>query len=334
MTILVTGASGFVGSAIVRHLLAAGYQVRVLLRAESPPDNLAGLDIQQVIGDLTDAASLKAAVKGCSSLIHTAADYRLWAPDFDVIYAANVQGTKHIMHAALDAGIERIVYTSSVATLGVCANGIYANKTLADENTPSSLGEMIGHYKRSKFMAEAVVRKMAAEDGLPVVIVNPSMPAGPRDIKPTPSGQMILDSARGHMPAYVNTGLNIVHVDDVAKGHLLALEHGKIGERYILGGENLTLKDILSRISILTEKKPPRICLPHNFVLPLAWIAEKLAQITSTPPRMTVDGVRMAKKHMYYSSAKAEKELGYTHRPAIEALHDAVDWFQNHGYCP
>jgi len=329
MTTLVTGASGFIGSAIVRHLLAAGYQVRVLLRAESPPDNLAGLDIQQVIGDLTDAASLKIAVKGCSSLIHSAADYRLWTTNPEVMYAANVQGTENIMHAARDAGVERIVYTSSVATLG-----LHADKTPADENTPSSLDDMIGHYKRSKFIAEALVQKMAAEDSLPVVIVNPSMPAGPRDIKPTPSGQMILDCARGRMPAYVNTGLNIVHVDDVAKGHLLALMHGKIGERYILGGDNLTLQEILTQIATLTGQKPPRICLPHNLVLPLAWIAEILAKITSRQPLMTVDGVRMAKKHMYYSSAKAEKALGYTHRPAIEALRDAVDWFQSHGYCP
>jgi len=329
MTTLVTGASGFIGSSIVRQLLIHGHQVRVLLRVGSPPDNLAGLDVQQVIGDLTDAESLKGAVKGCSSLIHSAADYRLWTIDPKPMYAANVQGTENIMRAARDAGIERIVYTSSVATLG-----LRADKTPADENTPSSLENMIGHYKRSKFIAEALVQKMAAEDGLPVVIVNPSMPAGPHDIKPTPSGQMIFDCARGRMPAYVNTGLNIVHVDDVAKGHLLALKHGKIGERYILGGENLTLQKILTQIATLAGQKPPRIFLPHNLVLPLAWITEILARITSAQPLMTVDGVRMAKKHMYYSSAKAEKALGYTHRPAIEALRDAVDWFQSHGYCP
>jgi len=327
MTVLVTGGSGFVGSAIVRHLLADGYQVRVLLRSNSPVDNLAGLDVQQVMGDLTDAASLKNALKGCTSLIHTAADYRLWMSDSAPMYAANVQGTRHIMQAALDAGIERIVYTSSVATLG-----LHADATAADENTPSSLGDMVGHYKRSKFMAENAVRKMVVENGLPAVIVNPAMPAGPRDIKPTPSGQMILDCARGRMPAYVNTGLNIVHVDDVAAGHVLALKHGTIGERYILGGENMSLKAILTCVATLAGKRPPRVCLPHNLVLPLAWVVEALARVSgSTHPMMTVDGVRMAKKHMYFSSAKAEKELAYTHRPAIEALRDAVAWFQARG---
>ncbi|MDQ6960429.1 MAG: NAD-dependent epimerase/dehydratase family protein [Mariprofundaceae bacterium] len=328
MSILVTGASGFVGSAIMRQLLDAGHEVRVLLRSNSPRDNLEGLDVEIVIGDLTGAATLKKATAGCSALFHAAADYRLWTPNPDAMYATNVDGTRNIMRAALDAGVQRIVYTSSVATLGIHQDG-----APADEATPSSLDDMIGHYKHSKFMAETVVKDMVAAEGLPAVIVNPSTPVGPRDIKPTPTGKMILDAARGHMPAYVNTGLNIVHVDDVAAGHLLALDKGMVGERYILGGENMSLKDILSQTAVIAGRKPPRIRLPHNVVLPFAWIAQGFARLSgSAQPIMTVDGVRMAKKHMYYSSAKAERELAYTHRSAAEALRDAVNWFRCHGY--
>jgi dihydroflavonol-4-reductase len=329
MSVLVTGATGFVGSAVVRKLLDAGYPVRVLVRPTSPRDNLAGLDVEYAIGDLTDAPSLKSAVKGCDALFHVAADYHLWTPHPEAMYAANVQGTRAIMQAALQAGVRRIVYTSSVATLGI----LRPAGTPADESTPSSLADMIGHYKRSKFMAEAEVKRMIHEDDLPAVIVNPSTPIGPRDIKPTPTGQMVLDAARGRMPAYVDTGLNIAHVDDVATGHLLALEKGLVGERYILGGENMSLKEILIHVAAISGRRPPRLCLPHNLVLPLAWIVQGFARLTgSTQPIMTVDGVRMAKKKMYFSSAKAEKELGYTHRPAVEALSDAVEWFRSHGY--
>lgn len=327
MTTLVTGASGFVGSAIVRKLLDAGHDVRVLLRPKSPGDNLSGLEVAPVIGDLTDPASLKQAVAGCTALFHAAADYRLWAPHPQPMYATNVDGTRNIMRAALDAGVERIVYTSSVATLGLNQDG-----TPAGEETPSSLDHIIGHYKRSKFMAEAIVRELVEKEGLPAVIVNPSTPAGPRDIKPTPTGKMIFDAARGRMPAYVDTGLNIVHVDDVAAGHLLALERGRAGRRYILGGENMRLKDILRYITTIAGRNPPRIRLPHGMVLPLAWITERIARLTgATQPIMTVDGVRMARKYMFYSSARAERELGYTHRPAEEALRDAVNWFRAHG---
>ncbi len=327
MKTLVTGASGFVGSAIARHLLDAGHHVRVLLRSGSPRDNLESLDVEIVIGDLTDQTTLKHACCGCSSLFHAAADYRLWAPHPESMYAANVHGTRNIMQAALDAGIERIIYTSSVATLGTSQNG-----APADEETSSSLDSMIGHYKRSKFMAETVVQDMVEAECLPAVIVNPSTPIGPRDIKPTPTGKMILDAARGRMPAYVDTGLNIVHVDDVAAGHLLALKQGRIGERYILGGEDMSLKDILSQVATLTNRHPPRIRLPHNAVLPLAWIVQGMARLSdAAQPIMTVDGVRMAKKRMFYSSAKAERELAYTHRPAIEALGDAIVWFRGRG---
>jgi dihydroflavonol-4-reductase len=330
MKTLVTGASGFVGSAIVRQLLGTGHNVRVLLRSNSIRDNIEGLDVEIAIGDLTDTATLKQATTGCSTLFHAAADYRLWAPHPQPMYAANVDGTRNIMRAALNAGVQRVVYTSSVATLGTNQDG-----TPADEETPSSLDSMIGHYKRSKFMAEALVHELVEKENLPAVIVNPSTPVGPRDIKPTPTGKMILDAARGRMPAYVDTGLNIAHVDDVAAGHLLALEKGIIGERYILGGENMSLKDILSQVATIAGRKPPRIRLPHNVVLPMAWVAQEIARLSDTAqPIMTVDGVRMAKKRMFYSSAKAERELGYTHRAAVDALRDAVEWFRSHGYCP
>jgi len=329
MITLVTGASGFVGSAIVRQLLQAGHQVRALLRKHSPQDNIHDLPVEIVTGDLTDISSLHNAVSDCSALFHVAADYRLWMRNPDDMYRVNVEGTRSIMLAAAEAGITRIVYTSSVATLGLHANG-----APADETTPSKLDGMIGHYKRSKFMAETIVRKLVAEQGLPAIIVNPAGPAGPRDIKPTPTGQMILDTMRGRMPGYIDTGLNIVHVDDVAKGHLLAFERGVTGERYILGGENLALKDILGRVAILANRTPPRIRMPYHVVLPLAWLSEAAATITgAAQPLIAVDGVRMTRKRMFFSSNKARRELGYNPRPAQAALEDAVTWFKQHGYC-
>ncbi len=323
MRILVTGATGFVGSAVARRLLARGHRVRALVRASSDLGNLEGLDMERVRGDLTDPPSLQAALAGCDALFHVAADYRLWTPDPKLLYAANVEGTRHLMEAALAQGVERIVYTSSVATLGLHADG-----TPADEDTPVSIHDMIGHYKRSKYLAERVVRELVATRGLPAVIVNPSTPVGPRDIKPTPTGRMVRDAALGRMPAYVDTGLNIVHVDDVAEGHCLALERGRTGERYILGGENLSLREILTIISSLTGRRPPRIRLPHELVLPLGYVAQTWARLRGGPePRLTADGVRMARKKMYFSSAKARRELGYVSRPAREALADAVAWF-------
>ncbi|MDQ6981550.1 MAG: NAD-dependent epimerase/dehydratase family protein [Mariprofundus sp.] len=329
MTTLVTGASGFVGSAIVRRLLQAGHQVRVLLRKHSPRNNINDLPVEIVSGDLTDMPSLENAASGCSSLFHAAADYRLWTRNPDEMYRVNVDGTRNIMLAAIEAGVSHIVYTSSVATIG-----LHADSTPADESTPSSLDDMIGHYKRSKFMAESVVRNLVAEQSLPAVIVNPAGPVGPRDIKPTPTGQMILDTMRGRMPGYIDTGLNIVHVDDVAEGHLLAFEHGLAGERYILGGENLPLKEILTRVATLAGRKPPRIRMPYYGVLPLAWLSEVIASITSaTQPLIAMDGVRMTRKHMYFSSDKAQRKLGYNPRPAQAALEDAVIWFKQLGYC-
>ena len=325
MHALVTGGTGFVGSAVVRKLLEAGHQVRVLARPTSDCSNLNGLPVERVTGDLTDRGSLDRALNGCTTLFHVAADYRLWAPEPKQLYAANVTGTRNIMLAALESGVERIVYTSSVATLGRANHGLPA-----DEKTPVTLNDMIGHYKRSKFLAEAEVTALAEKQDLPVVIVNPSTPIGPRDIKPTPSGRMIRDAAFGRIPAFVDTGLNIVHVDDVATGHQLALERGRLGERYILGGTNMSLRQILGEIANIAGRKPPRIRLPHNLLLPIAYVTEIWFRLAGAgEPLLTVDGVRMAKKRMYFSSEKATRELGYHPRAATEAIRDAVAWFQN-----
>jgi len=328
VTVFLTGATGFVGSAVARALLAEGAELRVLVRPGGDRRNLAGLDVELVEGDLRDTASLEAALKGCEALFHVAADYRLWVPRPEEIYRANVEGTRHLMIAAGEAGVRRIVYTSSVATLGLRKDG-----TPADEETPATLADMIGHYKRSKFLAEEEVRRLVRDDGLPVVTVNPSMPVGPRDIKPTPSGRMIVEAARGRMPAYVDTGLNLVHVADVAAGHLLAYAKGAVGMRYVLGGENLTLGDILAEVARLCGRRPPRLRLPHGLVLPVAYGAEAWARLARRgEPFVTVEGLRMSRKRMFFSSARAERELGYRARPAAAALADAVDWFRSAGY--
>lgn len=328
MKIFITGATGFVGSAVLRELLKAGHSARALVRPSSDLRNLAGLAVEIFSGDLTDPASLARGVAGCTALFHVAADYRLWVPDPRGIYESNVTGTRNIMQAAARAGVARIVYTSSVAALGLCPDG-----SPADEETPSSLDDMIGHYKRSKYLAEAEVRRMAREENLPVVIVNPSTPVGPRDIKPTPTGRMVLDAACGRMPAYVDTGLNLVHVEDVASGHILAFERGRIGERYILGGANFTLKEILFEVAAITGGRPPAIRLPHSVVFPLACLAEGWAWICGgKEPRMTRVGVRLARKKMFFSTEKARRELGFQPRPAAEGLRDAVEWFRANGY--
>jgi dihydroflavonol-4-reductase len=328
MRTLITGASGFVGSAVLRQLIRKGHAVRALVRPNSDRRNLDGLGVETVIGDLTDPASMGPALAGCEALFHVAADYRLWVPKPAGMYAANVTGTRELMLAALRAGVKRIVYTSSVATLGLFSDG-----TPADEETPSTLDDMIGHYKRSKYLAEAEVKRLAETENLPVVIVNPSTPIGPRDIKPTPTGRMILDAATGRMPAYVDTGLNVVHVDDVATGHLLAFERGTVGRRYILGGANLTLKEILQRIGAITGHPPPRWRLPHNLILPIAHLMEGWTKLVgSGEPRVTVNGVRLAKKRMFFSSSRAEREFDYQARPLDEAFRDAIDWFHQNGY--
>ncbi|HYM02797.1 MAG TPA: hopanoid-associated sugar epimerase [Stellaceae bacterium] len=326
---LVTGASGFVGSAVARALLATGRRVRVLLRPSSDRRNIRELDVDVRIGSLQDHASLGEALAGCGALFHVAADYRLWVRDPQAMFAANVEGTRALMAAALVNGVERIVYTSSVATLGLKQDG-----GTADETTPSGLSEMVGPYKQSKFLAEEVVRNAARDQGLPVVIVNPSTPIGPRDLKPTPTGRMIVEAASGRMPAYVDTGLNLVHVDDVAAGHLLAEKHGRIGERYILGGENLALAEILRRIAVLTHRRPPLLRLPVSAIFPVALVAEAIGRVTGREPFVTIDGLRMARKKMYFSSERAKRELGYAPRPADSGLADAIAWFRKQGMCP
>lgn len=326
MKALVTGATGFVGAALARTLLAAGWQVRALTRTGSDPRNLRALAVERALGDLTDAASLERAVVGCDAVFHAAADYRLWVPDPQTMYRANVDGTRNLLEAARRAGVQRIVYTSSVACIGLPADG-----SVGTEDTAVSLESMVGHYKRSKFLAERVALE-AAGQGVPVVIVNPAAPVGPRDLKPTPTGQMVLDAALGRTPAYVDTGLNIVHVDDVAAGHVLAFHRGRPGERYILGGENLPLREILVAITRLAGRAPPRIRLPLGVVLPIAYLAEGFARVTGKPTRVTVDSVRMARKRMYFSSEKAARELGYRHRPAALAFADALEWFRAEGY--
>ena len=326
MKTLVTGASGFIGSAVVRRLLRDGKDVRVLTRAWSRRDNIDGLPVETMTGDLLYPASLARAVRGCADLFHCAADYRIWVPDPERMYQVNVGGTHSLMLAALEAGVRRVVHTSSVATLATASN------RLGDETRSASPQDLIGPYKRSKFEAEAEVQRMVREYGLPAVIVNPSTPMGPYDIKPTPTGQIVIEAAKG-MPAFVDTGLNVVHVDDVAEGHLLALKKGRVGERYILGGDNMTLSEILAEIAALYGRRPPRIRLPHAAVMPLAIGAEAWARISGREPFVTFDGLRMSRKLMFYSSDKARSELGYAPRPAREAIHSAIADFRRRGLC-
>ncbi len=325
MKALVTGATGFVGAAVARALLAARWQVRVLARKESDRSNLRDLDVEVAAGDLTDLGSLQRAAEGCDGLFHAAADYRLGARDPSQLYRNNVDGTRNVLMAARGAGVRRIVYTSSVATVGIPGDG-----SPGDERSPVALENMIGHYKRSKFLAEALVLE-AAREGLSVVLVSPSTPVGPGDVKPTPTGQLVLDAAAGRMPAYVDTGLNIVHVDDVAAGHLLAYERGQVGERYILGGEDMTLREILGQISAQVGRAPPRVRLPYGLVLPIAYLAEGYAKLSGRSGRITLEGVRMSRKRMFFSSAKAVRELGYRWRPPAQAFEDAIRWFREHG---
>jgi dihydroflavonol-4-reductase len=321
----ITGGSGFVGSAVARKLIDAGFRVRALLRHTSPRANLDALPIEIVEGDVRDRDAVFRAARGARYVFHVAADYRLWALDPHEIMRTNLEGTRVVMEAARVAGAERIVYTSSVATLKLREDG-----SLADETAPLSEQEAIGAYKRSKVAAERLVERMIA-DGLPAVIVNPSTPIGPRDARPTPTGRLIIEAASGRMPAFVDTGLNLVHVDDVADGHLAALTRGRIGERYILGGENMTLAALLGRIAHLTDRAVPRLRLPRAWIFPIALAAEATARVTKREPFVTLDGLRMAKHRMYFTSAKAERDIGYHARPAEDGLRDAIAWFRQAG---
>jgi dihydroflavonol-4-reductase len=321
---LVTGGTGFIGRAVVLELLAAGREVRVLARR---PEALADLQVEVARGDLMDPASLASAVKGCDRVFHVAADYRLWVPDPEVMYAANVQGTKDLLKAAAEAGVTRVVYTSTVGALGNPGDG-----TPGTEATPVTLADMVGHYKRSKFLAEQVVLEFARQ-GLPVMLVHPSAPVGPGDARPTPTGQIIVDYLQGRMPAYLETGLNLIHFRDVAIGHLLAEEKGRAGEKYILGNQNLSLSTIFRMLAEITNIPAPKVRLPYWPILALSYLDEFWAtHVSHKPPRMPVAGVKMAKKFMYFDSGKAVRELGLPQTPVRQALQEAVAWFQEHGF--
>jgi dihydroflavonol-4-reductase len=325
--ILITGASGFVGAAVVRQLLQAGHEVRALVRPTSTRTNLARLPVEIARGDLRDASSVRRAMAGSRFVFHVAADYRLWARHPQEIVETNVEGTRALMEAALRAGVERIVYTSSVATLKARPDGAPSDETL-----PLDPAAAVGAYKYSKVMAERLVEAMVAEHKLPAVIVNPSTPIGPRDVRPTPTGRIIVEAAAGRMPAYVDTGLNLVHVDDVAIGHLLALDKGRVGQRYILGGQDVLLGDMLREIARQTGRSPPKLRLPRRAIFPLAYAAEAVAYFTNREPFVTTTGLRLAKDRMFFTSRKAERELGYSARPYSEAIAEAIVWFRAHGY--
>jgi dihydroflavonol-4-reductase len=327
MTTLVTGATGFVGSHVARQLVTAGHPVRILARKNSNLQPLEGLSVERVEGDLRDAVSLERAMRGVRRVFHVAADYRLSARNPGELYESNVDGTRLLLEAARDAGVERIVYTSTVATMAVPVD----DGALPNEETRAVLGQMIGHYKRSKFLAELEAIK-AASAGVPVVIVNPTAPVGPGDWKPTPTGRIVVDFLNGKMPAYVDTGLNVVPVEDVAAGHLLAAEKGRIGERYILGARNMTLKQILDALAQITGRPAPRMKMPHAVALAAGYADQWISRLTGREPQIPVEGVKMSRHRMFVESDKAERELGYEPSSVEAALERAVRWYEEHGY--
>jgi len=328
MDVLVTGATGFVGANLVRALRDDGRRVRVLVRRTSNLAALTGCSVDVVTGDVLDPESLAPAVSGCGLVFHVAGDYRLWAADPTALHRNNVEGTRHVLAACARAGVERVVYTSSVGTLGIPADG-----RPGTESTPVSLRDMVGAYKRSKFLAERVADEYAAE-GLPVVIVNPSNPIGPWEVRPTPTGQMIVDFLKGRMFATLDTGLNLVHVADVARGHILAAQKGRVGEKYILGNRNCSLTELFGLLATLTGLAAPRFRVPYRLIWLVALANEGWARMTRRPPRVPLTGVRMARKRMYFSAEKAIRELGLPQTPVDQALRDAVEWFVANGYAP
>jgi len=327
MTTLVTGATGFVGSHVTRQIVNAGHTVRVLVRASSNSKLLEGLAVERAQGDLCDGASLERALRGVRRVFHVAADYRLWARNPGEIYQSNVEGTRLLLEAARRAGVERFVYTSTVATIAVPPHG----GSLPNEQTRAALDQMVGHYKRSKFLAEQEAIR-AASAGVPVVIVNPTAPVGPGDWKPTPTGRIILDFLNGKMPAYVDTGLNVVAVEDVAAGHLLAAEHGRVGERYILGGRNMTLKQILDALAKIAGRPAPRVKMPHAVALAAGYADQFFSRLTGREPQIPIEGVKMSRHRMFVASDKAERELGYKPNLVEAALERAVRWYEENGY--
>src|SRR5271166_39563 len=343
MLAFLTGATGFLGSHVARVLAEQGAELRLLVRPTSDVRNIEGLNADRVAGDLRDAASIEKALAGCDVVFHVAADYRLWVRDPDEMYRSNVEGTRTVLEAARRQGVRRVVYTSSVATMGFISTAggetdVIASPSraqlgrIADEESPVSLADMIGHYKRSKFMAEQVAIE-AALSGVDVVIVNPTTPVGERDIKPTPTGRIVLDFLRRKFPAYVETGLNLVDATACARGHIQALEKGRSGERYILGGENLTLKQILDRLAAITGLKSPTVKLPYAFALAAGVVDEMVTgRLLGREPRATIDAVRMGRKMMFVSSEKAERELGWRTVPVDGALQRSVNWFRENGY--
>jgi dihydroflavonol-4-reductase len=329
MKVFLTGATGFIGAHVAKHLAAEGAQLRVLVRPTSNLANLEGLQAETIVGDLLQPESLRSSIRGCEALMHVAADYRLWVRNPQTMYASNVEGTRSLLRIAREEGVARVVYTSSVATMGFKEDG-----TIIDETTPVLLADMVGHYKRSKFMAEQVAIE-AARDGQQVIILNPTTPIGPQDIKPTPTGRIVVDFLNRKFPAYVDTGLNLVDVAEVARAHAAALKKGRSGERYILGGENLTLKQILDKMSAITGLPSPTMKVPHAVAMIFAFFDETITgRILGREPRATVEAVRMGRKKMFASSAKAQRELDFRIVPVYEALRAAIAWFRAHGYAP